>query len=540
MPVGVTGELYIGGSQLSRGYLNRPELTAERFLADPYGVEDARMYRTGDLAQWRADGNLWFLGRTDDQVKIRGFRIELGEIEATLAQCPELKAATVTVRQTFSGHNQMCAYFVTAPGQSLSVEDLRRFLRQRLPEYMIPSTFVALSALPLTLNGKIDRRALPDPDLCGSEKSSEYTAPRTRIETALAGIFSEILGRSRISVMDSFFDLGGDSLAAMMLLSHIEAAFGVKLRASMLFSTSSVEQLATVIERPDDFINGSLVPLQPFGSRPPLFFIHGLGGVFQCDARNYRNLALGFGPDQPVYGLQAVGIDDGAAPHIRVEDMASDYIRQIRQIQKSGPYHLGGRDIGGVIAFEMARQLVSSGERVGLLVLLDSHAPPSIEVHGLAHFLTHNIRATLKGAKRHFDQWVKQDFRQKIKYAAYVIGRRLASAVFEYRYKFGQRSGSEIPQAYRSIAEAQIIASRTYRAKAYAGSAVLFRTTETSSEFPEDPALGWAKLIKGGLETYDVPGDGSVMLIEPHVRVLAPKLSVDVPRAAQQSYRATT
>jgi acyl-coenzyme A synthetase/AMP-(fatty) acid ligase/acyl carrier protein len=249
VPIGVIGEIYIGGDGVARGYLNRPELTAERFIFHSLDGEPAqRLYRTGDLARYLADGNIEFIGRADNQVKIRGFRIELGEIEAVLAQHPAIQQAVVLARTDTPADLRLVAYTVNANGYSPSARDLLSFLRRKLPDYMVPSAFVLLESFPLTANGKIDRKALPPPDRNSADMARHYVAPRNTTERIVAGIWAEILGRKRIGIHDNFFDLGGHSLKATQVISRLRKAFRSEIPLRHLFEFPTIAELAAVID----------------------------------------------------------------------------------------------------------------------------------------------------------------------------------------------------------------------------------------------------------------------------------------------------
>ena len=301
VPIGVHGHLHIGGAGLARGYLNRPDLTAEKFVPDPFSAEPgARMYKTGDLARYRPDGNIEFLGRADHQVKIRGFRIELGEIEAALGQHPAVREAVVLAREDAPGEKRLVAYVVA----DATTDELRRFLKDKLPESMVPAVVVLLDALPVTPNGKIDRRALPAPDRSRPELEKAFVAPRDDLERQLAHIWEEVLGVRPVGVTDNFFELGGHSLLAVRLFAVIEKRLGKKLPLTAVFQGATVEHLAGVLrQQATPGPQSSLVAIQPGGSKRPLFLVHPAGGhVFP-----YIHLAQFLGPDQPCYGLQARG-----------------------------------------------------------------------------------------------------------------------------------------------------------------------------------------------------------------------------------------
>ncbi|MGA3164142.1 MAG: amino acid adenylation domain-containing protein [Verrucomicrobiota bacterium] len=369
VPIGVHGHLHIGGMGLARGYLNRPELTAEKFIPDPFSAAPgARMYKTGDLARYRPDGNIEFLGRADHQVKIRGFRIELGEIEAVLGQHPAVREAVVVAREDVPGEKRLVAYVVA----DSTADELRRFLKDKLPEYMVPAVVVLLEALPVTPNGKVDRRALPAPDRSRPELEKAFVAPRDDLELQLTHIWEEVLGVRPVGVRDNFFELGGHSLLAVRLFALIEKRLGKKLPLTAVFQGATVEHLAGLLRQPaTSGPQSSLVPLQPGGSKRSLFLVHPAGGhVFP-----YIHLAQLLGSDQPCYGLQARGLENGQDPHSRIEDMAAWYIQALQTVQPTGPYLLGGWSMGGVVAFEMAQQLHSQGQQVALLALLDGRIP---------------------------------------------------------------------------------------------------------------------------------------------------------------------
>ena len=375
VPVGVPGEVHIGGAGLARGYLNRPDLTAEKFIPNPFGNEPGgRLYRTGDMARYRLDGNVDFLGRVDHQVKIRGFRIELGEIEAALGQYPGVREAVVLAREETPGERRLVAYVVAEKESSLAIDDLRRFLKQKLPEYMMPAALVTLEAMPLMPNGKIDRQALPAPARIRLEVEKTFVAPRDALEMQLIGLWEEVLNVRPIGVRDNFFELGGHSLTAVRLFGLIENRLGKRLPLAAVFQGATIEHLATIFrEHVESGVPSCLVAIQPNGSKRPLFLVHPAGGhVFP-----YVHLAGCLGFDQPCYGLQARGLEQGQEPHTRIEDMATHYINALRTVQPAGPYHLGGWSMGGVIAFEMAQQLHAQGQEVDFLALLDARVPTS-------------------------------------------------------------------------------------------------------------------------------------------------------------------
>ncbi|ASU97648.1 non-ribosomal peptide synthetase DhbF [Bacillus subtilis] len=366
VPPGVAGELYVSGAGLARGYLGRPGLTSERFIADPFGPPGTRMYRTGDVARLRADGSLDYVGRADHQVKIRGFRIELGEIKAALVQHPQLEDAAVIVREDQPGDKRLAAYVIPSE-ETFDTAELRKYAAERLPDYMVPAAFMTMKELPLTPNGKLDRKALPAPDFAAAVTGR---GPRTPQEEILCDLFMEVLHLPRVGIDDRFFDLGGHSLLAVQLMSRIREALGVELSIGNLFEAPTVAGLAERLEMgSSQSALNVLLPLRTSGDKPPLFCVHPAGGLSWC----YAGLMTNIGTDYPIYGLQARGIGLREELPKTLDDMAADYIKQIRTVQPKGPYHLLGWSLGGNVVQAMATQLQNQGEEVSLLVMLDAY-----------------------------------------------------------------------------------------------------------------------------------------------------------------------
>jgi aspartate racemase len=515
VPVGVPGELHIGGPSLARGYLNRPDLTAEKFIPHPFGTEPgARLYKTGDLARYLTDGNIEFLGRVDHQVKIRGFRIEPGEIEATLGQHPAVREAVVLAQEDAPGEKRLVAYVVAERDLLLTANELRGFLKQKLPEYMVPSAYVLVDALPLMLNGKVDRRALPAAGRARPELEKALMAPRDALELQLTHLWEEVLGIQSIGVRDNFFELGGHSLAAVRLFALIEKRLGKRLPLAAVFQGATIEHLATLLrQQAKPAPLSSLVAIQPDGNERPLFLVHPAGGqVFP-----YLHLARYLGSDQPCYGLQARGLEQGQDPHTRIEDMATYYIEALQAVQPEGPYCLGGWSMGGAVAFEMAQQLHAQGQRVALLALLDSRIPASDE-----KLAEQDFEATLLvDVVRYFGLPLDPGDLSRLPKDE-VLAR-----VLEQAKKAGLVPPEvEVSQAHRfvELCKADFHATRNYVVHRYPGRIILFKASEDPAGTSSDPTLGWGEWAAGGVEVHAVPGNHANMVYAPYVGVLAEKL----------------
>ena len=363
-PVGVLGELLIGGDGLARGYLNRADLTSDKFIQNPFSSRsDERVYRTGDLARWHADGTLECLGRSDQQIKIRGFRIELGEIEAHLSSHPAVHRAVVVAREDTPGEQRLVAYVVPDQRFVLNPSKLSEFLRTKLPDYMLPAGFVSLEGLPLTPNGKIDRKALPAPEANGILAGRHEPVPLDNAtEERVAAIFADVCQAETVWADDSFFDLGGHSLSAVRLMNEIEREFGVQLPLAILFDSPTVRQIAAVLTAPRDLDEpwDSLVAIRANGQGPELFLVHGAAG----NVLLYRELAHHLPSEISVYGFQSQGLDGRGEARGTVEEMAEHYVSELVKYRSAGPYWLGGYCMGGIVAYEMARQLRSRGSEV--------------------------------------------------------------------------------------------------------------------------------------------------------------------------------
>jgi amino acid adenylation domain-containing protein len=531
VPVGVPGEIYIGGAGLARGYLNRPELTAEKFVTNPFAQgQKSKLYKTGDLARYLADAKIEYLGRIDNQVKIRGFRIELGEIEATLSLHQNIQQTVVIAKEDNSGDKRLVAYIVTHREQTVTTEEIRGFLKQKLPHYMIPSTFIFIEALPLTPNGKIDHRALPAPEQARSEPEETFVAPRNQLELQLATIWQDVLGIQNIGIHDNFFDLGGQSLLAVRLFAEIHKSFNQKLTLSTILQASTIEQLAKAISQKEYLPDSSyLVPIQPHGSKIPFFCIHGAQG----EVLFLKSLANHLSWDQPFYAIRSPGQNGETAPLTCIKEMAKLYIKEIKTIQPQGPYLLGGYSFGGLVAFEMARQFKEQGQEVSLLALLDCYAPESLKYLPLHNrFLQHFRNFLSIGPDYLFNKF--KTLRTRIMY------RLLKDEAMRNNYfhhltstKYFYNLINEFPnytvedlKLWENLYKANLQASSNYIPSVYAGKITIFRVkTDPTKNFYQPVAkCGWSELSNQEIEVYDCTGDHYTFIEEPHVQSLAKQL----------------
>jgi len=527
VPIGVIGELYIGGAGVARGYLDRPELNAERFIADPFsGQPGARLYRTGDNARYRPDGQIEYLGRADQQVKIRGFRIELGEIEVALRTHPAVAEAAVTARE-LGGERRLVAYIVPHRGETPPA-DWRSFLQRTLPDSMIPAALVVLDAMPRTANGKIERKALPNPELSpASADRRGVVPPRDELEKRLIAIWESALGASGIGVTDQFFDLGGHSLLAVRLASQVEKALDVTLPVAALFRAPTVEQLASLIRTAHPpAAESALLAIQPHGSKPPLFLVHGMGGGLMW---GFANLARYFGDDQPVYAFKASEPDE-LGESATIEQMAAHYLAEMRRFQPRGPYRLGGYCFGGNVAYEMARMLEAQGERASLLVLMNAWPANSggdslpVRPLPLLKFLLNLCHWSSRlyqwkpGARSQFFRWKFGTLKQRM--ARWFGGGPPPSGGDVELFV----DLSAVPWGERKLWAAHLDALNRYHPQSYGGKITLLRTRGYPLFCSFEYDHGWKQFARGGVAVHIVPGTHETLMVEPHVAPLAREL----------------
>jgi thioesterase domain-containing protein/acyl carrier protein len=650
-PVGVPGELMIGGAGVVRGYFNRPELTAERFIEHPFSDNPkACIYRTGDLARFLPDGNIEFMGRMDHQVKIRGYRIELGEIEAVLNDNPAVHESVVTVREGVPDEKKLIAYVIPRKGENIQTAELRNFTKEKLPGYMVPSHVVTLEAFPQTPNKKIDRKALPPPEKDDFEREFDFDRPRTDIEEALSEIWAEALGVHPVGCTENFFDLGGDSLSAcgvilnirracnvdlplqtifhaptvtamakkleevflkhtestdpimvsaeafrqelaesidaaaltprkqermdlnshdespftptekvlaliwkktlrvnsvsrndhffhlggksldaLKLFTKIEEKFGKRLPLSTLLRAPTFSQLAELLD--DDSHKpswSSLVTIQPEGSKLPLFLVHGAEG----NVLLYRDLASYLGLDQPVYGLQSPGLDGGGRLFTKLDEMASYYITEIRDLQPKGPYYLGGYCLGGTVALEMARQLTAQGEQVALVAMIETYNVHTISENQSPFLSLFHILQNIYFHLTNFlsigmsDRWLFLN--EKFKVAKGRLAIRFAVGVNKFKRLWGANADHRFPHLL--VKKVNEKATYDYLPKVYSGRVVAFRP-KTFFFGQNDPVFGWEEVVRNGLLVRQLPFYPKCMLVEPFVKILAEELKACLEEA---------
>ena len=500
VPIGAEGELYLGGDGVARGYLNRPELTEEKFVPDPFStIPGARLYRTGDLVRYRPDGNIECLGRMDHQVKIRGLRIELGEIETVLGKQPTVREAVVVAREDNGGDKRLVGYLVCAPGKTPTPTELRQALKDRLPDYMVPAAYVFLPEFPRTPNGKVDRSKLPAPSRDGATVPRQVKLPANARQGHLVQVWEEMLNVGAIGVDDDFFDLGGHSLLAMAIAARVEKGTGKKISLADFYRHPTVERLAAHLDQLDpDKPAPALEEIQPLGSKPPLICVPSL-----------FDLSRHLGSDQPFYGLSKLSMEQMLAARTSVEQIAARYVAEIKTLQRSGPFFIAGHSFGGVVAYEIARQLTEAGHRIGLLALLDPDPPRPypVDTYRFTRFAFHLVKLwklPLAEKKRHLLQNLRN-----------IANRSLPTTMVSEHEQW-------MREFYRKTGESHA----GYFAQPFRGEAVMFLSAEVHWRFhpASDPRNHWSKLVSGKIATLDVPGNHESVVVEPHVQTLARKL----------------
>jgi amino acid adenylation domain-containing protein len=502
VPVGVIGELYIGGTGVARGYRGRADLTAERFGEKPV-APGVRLYRTGDLARYDRDGTLYCLGRTDNDEKIRGFRIAVEEVEGAFASHPAIAAAAVRSWPDGSGGRMLAAYLVGRDDRIPSVGALRDHLGRILPDYMIPSRFEQIAALPMTPNGKVDRKALPAPG--GAVAMPDFLPPEGEAEERLAAIWREVLGVETIGRHDSFFDLGGHSLLVTKLLRRVEADYGRKFSMAAFFQSYRLAAMAGRLAQDEPLNYPGAVAIQPLGSRPPLLWLEA--------GPTFLPLAREVGLDQPFLGVPIDRMLEEVGEHPDFVECARRMVANIRQIRPHGPYYIGGWCTAGILAYEIGAQLRSAGEDVPLLLLAHSTNPTEFGRIGA-------FKLAWSKLLYHVDQWRRQP--------AGTRGRYLRDRLKGATEALGLRN-AEMGEAPRMLRAALDRAAYAYRPPAYGGDVVLFQPAERPDLLDARP--GWAPLVSGKFTAVEIPGTHSSMLLHPHVEQFGVAMRDELLRA---------
>ena len=513
LPEGAIGELYIGGEGVARGYLNRPEMTASRFIPDPISnTEGARIYRTGDLGKLLGTGDIQCLGRIDQQIKLRGHRIELGEIELSLSRLSGISESVVIVRE-----DRLVAYVVPDEQMDCPEKDQadltvkwKEQLQDVLPSYMVPGDFVLIPRLPLTPNGKIDRNALPKPELPASGGPGSYAAPRTETEHLIADIWASLLGLEKVGIHDDFFELGGHSMIAVQAMSRLEKETGKRLPLASLLEAPTVEKLSRLVSSDPKSVNwNSLVPIKPSGNKMPLYIVHGFG----MNVLLFNNVAKNMDPDQPVYALQAKGLNRADETLDKMEDIAAHYVSEILVQNPGDAFALAGYSFGGIIAFEMAKQLKAMGKQIRMLAMFDTYADNSDYLDPW----------TTKFRKKFMRQFPKMLFVSKsfvrrpgktityqVEYVKRVLNERFG--IFSNEEEDGYNANDD------KIIEKYEYAYRHYKMTAYDGSIDLFKV-KTRLYFLDDlEFLGWKPFARQGVDVHEISGDHKTFLMPPHAR----------------------
>jgi amino acid adenylation domain-containing protein len=529
---GSIGEIYIGGDGVAVGYLNRAELSAERFVKDVFSpIESARMYRTGDLGKIRQDGEIVCLGRIDHQVKVRGYRIELEEIEQNLLKEENIKQAVVIAREDTPGMPRLVAYVITneqKEGADLKTQfdTWQKGLLATLPEYMVPDDFVVMDTIPITPNGKIDRKALPKPDYSIIYREGEFVAPRTDNEKLVAKIWQQNMGIEQISIFDNFFELGGRSLVAVKIMAAIEQETGKRLPLATLFEHATIEKLAARLEGDAAIGWESLVPIKPEGSKMPLYIVHGAG----LNVLLFNALAMNMDAEQPVYGLQARGLNGIDEPLDVMEEIAANYIAEIVAKNPEGPYALAGYSLGGIIAYEMANQLIAAGKEVKMVAMFDTYAERSNVNDSKAKKI---VDKTTLRAKQFAHSFVllAEDPKRTIEYKGLMLKRQL----IKYYWKiFKPNEKREGFFAYdNEIDEASEKALRNYILKPLNITLDLFRAKKRTFYMEDFEFLGWKPFALKGVNVHEIPGEHNTIFAPPNDKEFAEVLQKCLDRAVK-------
>jgi amino acid adenylation domain-containing protein len=532
---GTIGEIFIGGDGVARGYLNRLELTNERFVDNPFTeIAGDKMYRTGDLGKITPTGEIQCLGRIDHQVKVRGYRIELEEIEHALTKQHNIKEAVVVAREDRPGDPRLVGYIVLS-AEETAVADLKlltdvwqRELLQVLPEYMVPDNFVLMETIPITPNGKIDRKALPMPNYSQITRNDAYVAPRTDNEKLVAGIWEEFMELNEISIHDNFFELGGRSLVAVRIMARLEKETGKRLPLATLFEYSTVEKLAERLVVDDSAITWqSLVPIKPKGSKMPLYIVHGAG----LNVLLFNALAMNMDDDQPVYGLQAKGLNGIDEPLDVMEDIAANYIAEIIAHDPVGPYAVAGYSLGGMIAYEMAKQMLAMGKNVKMLAMFDTYADQTQKFDTPVKKAIKNTWTLIKQIAYTGILFV-EDPKRTVEYKSREIGRRIKK-INKKIFPDEVKKKNVFSEYNDEIDEKSATAQRNYLLTPINIKLELFRAKKKTFYMDDFKYLGWIPYAKKGVNVYEIPGEHNTIFAPPNDKQFAKVLQDCLDKAVK-------
>ena len=523
-PIGVVGELYIGGVGVARGYANDKGKTDYAFVKDPFSDKaGGRMYRTGDLGRMLPDLNMEFIGRKDDQVKIRGYRIELGEIESVLRQCEQVSQAVVLAKADKDKKKRLVGYVVGK--ENYDRASVISFLKSKLPDYMVPTLWMEVDHIQLTANGKINKKSLPEFD-AEEQIKDQYLAPRTESERLLVKIWEDVLKVGNIGITHDFFDLGGHSLLAVQIVNQIKKHTGKILPISVLFKYSNIESLNAFLNENDtEKVCKSLVPIKPSGSKTPLYFIHGVG----LNVMNFAELAMSLDKEQPVFGVQALGLGGKFPPVTTISEIAKIYVTEIIEHNPDGPYALAGYSLGGFIATEMKKQFETLNKEVSVLAIIDTFADYTDDFFIMLP----------KKLKRHIRKWINLGF-SFIQNPGKTIQKQRSIYLEnkQYRYdaiKLAKESGDkEFYKLMKHIRETYYDSYRKSKMEPFNGFVYLFRATHCLHYTDDKVYLGWRKYALQGVKEYLIPGDHRTMLLKPNVEAFARALQDVLDKADAQ------
>lgn len=526
---GEPGEICVAGEGLFQEYFGNPELDSERWVQNPFVEESekrySRLFKTGDVARIGAEGEIEYIGRKDRMVKIRGFRVELGEVEEALLKHPDVSACVVTAHRSGKGdatHEEanLVAYIVLKSSSQITSAKLLLYASEYLPNFAVPAVVMLMDELPLSPNGKVDIRKLPEPVfVLLPNRDQDIDAPRNPVELELIKMWEKLLHHASIGIYDNFFEIGGDSLAAIDLTLQIEKKFNISLPIAALLEAPTVEKLAEMLKGNKTYTWSSLVPIRAGGERLPLFCIHADGGVlFYYQFAQYMDRSI------PIYGLQARGLlghDD--EPLDRIEDMASHYINEIRTVQPTGPYLLCGYSTGGFIIFEMAQQLKNMGEEVALVCMLDAYGPNYPKILPQKNLFLYKLSVHLNTLRTYgIVNQVKYIWERSWKRMAYILS-HLIGWIFPLLHL-------PLPHRVRYNQIARLInrAENQYKPKTYIGDIVLLRASVQPENIYPDAHLGWGEFVKGNIKVYEIDGTHNSIMRMPYLSKLISALQMQL------------